>query len=117
LDNRYCNPMQSELHRPMEPNRADHLTMTCWVPVVGRLEQDEYRWRLVIRVATCRKYWPLVSVIVDPDLGRHDPAIRTISEHLCLYTHPMRDRFVSELEEYLSWFYLDGPIKLERPDK
>jgi hypothetical protein len=29
----------------------------------------------------------------------------------------MRDRFVSELEEYLSWFYLDGPIRLERPDK
>lgn len=109
--------MNPELHMPMRENRADHLTMTGWVPVVGRLEQDGYRWRLVIRVATGRRYWPLVSVLVDPALGRMDSALSVISEHLQMYTHPMRDRFVAELEEYLSWFYLDGPIRLDRPDK
>lgn len=78
---------------------------TGWKAVLANLEQDNYQDRLIVRVATGRKYWPLFSTPVSFELGKKDPAIDTMKNSLCMYTHPMIDRFVNELETMLTDLY------------
>ena len=78
---------------------------TGWTVVLRELEMDNYKLRLIVRVATGRKYWPLFSEIVDLNLGKEDPAILYIKTSLQNYTFPMIDRFVEELEIMLSDLY------------
>lgn len=78
---------------------------TGWIPALIYLEIDNYEPRLVVRVATGRKYWPIFSEVIDIDKGLNDPALEIISISLLKYTHPMIDRFKSELETMLSDIY------------
>jgi hypothetical protein len=87
---------------------------TGWIPTIAHLEMDNYQPRLVIRVATGRKYWPIFTGVINPELGLIDPAISNINDCLQFYTHPMGDRFKSELEVLLSDVY-SQPVELIRP--
>ena len=66
---------------------------------------DNYKPRLIVRVATGRKYWPIFSEVINPGLGLNDPAINNIKASFQLYTHPMIKRFISELNVMLSDIY------------
>lgn len=61
--------------------------------------------RMVVRVATGRKFWPLFSVIPNFEMGADDPILKDIKFSLNYYTHPMLDRFVNELNHALSDIY------------
>ena len=87
---------------------------TGWIPTISYLEMDNYQPRLAIRVATGRKDWPIFTGVINPELGLLDPAITNISDSLYFYTHPMGDRFKSELEVLLTDIY-NQPIILNRP--
>lgn len=78
---------------------------TGWIPGLTHLEIDNYQPRLVVRVATGRKYWPIFSEVITIELGESDPALKAISASLVRYTHPMIARFKSELETMLSDIY------------
>lgn len=61
--------------------------------------------RMIVRVATGRKYWPLFSVNPIFKLGVNDPALKLIKFSLNDYTHPMIDRFIKELNIALTDIY------------
>lgn len=87
-----------------------------WTFSIANLEVDNYQPRLIVRVATGRKYWPLFSEVINIDLGKKDKAIINIENSLPKYTHFMVDRFISELEMMLSDLY-NEEIKLQKPKK
>ena len=92
----------------------DNYKRTGWVASLLSLEADSFQPRLVVRVATGRKYWPIISLIINPELGVADSAIQLIERQLYAYTHPMIERFVAELEIMLSDIY-QTQIILKRP--
>lgn len=103
------------------PNYLTHTTFnqdkyqrTGWKADLVSLETDNYSTRLIVRVATGRKYWPIISFVITPELATSDPAIQLIERQLYGYTHPMVERFVSELEIMLSDIY-QTQIILKRP--
>jgi hypothetical protein len=85
-----------------------------WTASIVNLEVDEYKPRLIIRVATGRKYWPFLSEILSIESGENDPLISAVNRQLYGYTHPMIDRFITELELMLSDIY-KIKIKLQKP--
>ena len=87
---------------------------TGWTASLFCLESDNFSTRLVVRVVTGRKYWCIISLIINPELGISDSAIQLIERQLYGYTHPMVERFVSELEIMLSDIY-QIQIILKRP--
>ena len=66
---------------------------------------DGGKLRLIVRVATGRKFWPIISQVVHLEQGIEDEALLQIKACMKLYTHPMVDRFISELEVMLSDLY------------
>jgi len=86
-------------------------TGTGWKMVSIRLAQDNYALRLICKVATGRKYWPIFSELANLEMGQEDPMIDEIRRSIFKYTHPMVDRFVNELEVALSDFY-QVPIRI-----
>lgn len=93
---------------------SDKYTKTGWVVSIAYLEIDNFLPRLIIRVATGRKYWVILSEIINTKLGDKDPAIEKLNRQLYGYTHPMIDRFISELEVMLLDIY-ETEIKLTKP--
>lgn len=89
---------------------------TCWNVALANYEFDGFKPRLIVNVATGRKYWSLFSLIINTELGVEDPAIKEIDRSLYGYTFPLIDRFISELEVVLSDIY-QIPIKLNKPKK
>ena len=83
----------------------DSYQKTGWIPVISYLEMDNYKPRLIVRVATGRKYWPLFTEVINPELGLEDPALQFIKASFQSYTHPMIDRFIYELNVMLSDIY------------
>lgn len=103
------------------PNYLTHETFsennykrTGWTASLICLESDNFSTRLVVRVATGRKYWCIISLVINPEIGLSDSAIQLIERQLYGYTHPMVERFVSELEIMLSDIY-QIQIILKRP--
>jgi hypothetical protein len=92
----------------------DKYKRTGWTGALVNLEMDSFKNRLIIRVATGRKYWVMFSEVIDIDSGKNDPAISIMNRQLHGYTHPMIDRFMEELEVMLSDIY-NTQIKLEKP--
>lgn len=88
---------------------------TGWKAQLTNYEFDNFKPRLIIRVATGRKYWPIISEVISPDMGELDPSLKLIEKQLYGYTHPMIDRFISELEVMLSDIY-DIKIILTKPN-
>ena len=87
------------------------MKMTGWKPVFVRMDADGGALRLVLRVATGRKYWPLFSEVVDFSLGKADPALKQLEASIPKFTFPMQQRFVDELQEFLTYCY-DEKIEL-----
>lgn len=87
---------------------------TGWKVGLVRLDSDSGSPRLIVRVATGRKYWPIISTLISPELGKSDPAIGLMEKQLYGYTFPMIERFVSELETMISDIY-GTDIILKRP--
>lgn len=85
-----------------------------WTAHISNLECDSFKPRLIIRVATGRKYWSFYSEVINTSLGQEDPAILYLNRQLYGYTHPMVDRFIGELEVMLADIY-NLEIKLEKP--
>jgi hypothetical protein len=83
----------------------DKYKKTGWMVALKSLDFDGYKPRLIVRVATGRKYWCLFTEIVNLELGAEDPALIAISASLLNYTFPMVERFVLELEEMLTDLY------------
>lgn len=92
----------------------DKYTKTCWTVSIAYLECDNFNPRLIIRVATGRKYWPIFSGVIDIGLGKNDTALSLIEASLYAYTFPMIDRFMNELEIMLTDIY-QIEIKLKKP--
>jgi hypothetical protein len=92
----------------------DKYKRTGWTAGISNLESDSFKTRLIIRVATGRKYWIIFSEVIDIDLAQNDPAISIMNRQLYGYTHPMIDRFMQELEVMLCDIY-NTAIKLEKP--
>lgn len=92
----------------------DNYKRTGWVAHISYSEGDNFKPRLIIRVATGRKYWSFYSEVINTSLGNEDPAIVCLNRQLYGYTHPMVDRFIGELEVMLSDIY-NNEIKLEKP--
>lgn len=78
---------------------------TGWKAKIGNFEFDNFKDRLIINVATGRKYWPLFSEVINVDMGKKDPALKILENQLHFYTFPMIDRFISEIEVMLSDIY------------
>ena len=78
---------------------------TGWTVIIKELDFDEFKSRLIVRVATGRKYWPLFTEVVNFSLGVNDPALLAIKASLKSYTFPMIDRFINELNFMLSDVY------------
>lgn len=93
----------------------DNYKRTGWVAGISNLEMDKFKPRLIIRVATGRKYWVLFSEPINTELGVNDPALQILNRQLYAYTHPMIDRFIQEIEVMLSDIYTIQ-IKLEKPN-
>lgn len=83
----------------------DKYKRTGWQVALKSLDFDDYKLRLIVRVATGRKYWCLFTEVVDFTLGKEDPALKLISASLSNYTFPMVERFVIELECMLTDLY------------
>lgn len=83
----------------------ENIKMTGWKPVFVRMDADGGALRLVLRVATGRKYWPLFSEVVDLSLGKNDPALKQLEASIQKFTFPMQQRFVDELQEFLTFLY------------
>lgn len=83
----------------------DSYHRTGWIPSIAYLEVDNFKPRLIVRVATGRKYWPLFTEVINPELGIDDPALLFIQASFQRYTHPMIQRFISELNVMLSDIY------------
>ena len=69
------------------------------------LDFDNGDLRLIVNVATGRKYWPIFSTIIKPELSLQDPGLKEIKANLKKFTHPMIDRFVNEINTMLSDVY------------
>jgi len=69
------------------------------------LQHDNDRLRLIVQVATGRKYWPMFSLHPNFELGINDPILKEIKFSLNYYTHPMINRFIGELNIALSDLY------------
>lgn len=78
---------------------------TGWKAVLKELECDGFKQRLIVNVATGRKYWLLFSTVINVDLGDKDPALSEIKLSLKSYTFPMIDRFIGELQTMLTDVY------------
>lgn len=61
--------------------------------------------KLIVRVSTGRRTWPLFSLEPNFELGLNDPTLRDIKFSLNYYTFPMVNRFVDELNIMLSDLY------------
>lgn len=88
-----------------ETFNPDKYIKTSWVVFLMKSDFDEGKLRLVVRVATGRKFWPLFSIIPNFELGIEDPTLKEIKSSLNLYTFPMIDRFIKELNVVLSDIY------------
>jgi len=78
---------------------------TGWDIFILNNDCDNGQTRMVVRVATGRKYWPMFSVITNFEMGIEDPALKEIKFSMNYYTHPMIDRFIEELNFALSDIY------------
>jgi hypothetical protein len=78
---------------------------TSWDIFILNNDSDNHKTRMVVRVCTGRKYWPLFSVIPNFEMGLEDPSLKEIKFSLNDYTHPMIDRFIEELNFALSDIY------------
>ena len=78
---------------------------SSWTISLVKLDNDDGNLRLIVRTATGRKYWCLFSVIVKFELGIEDPSLKEIKYSLNLYTFPLIDRFINELNVALSDLY------------
>jgi len=78
---------------------------SSWEIMLVKTKFDNEKLRLIVRVATGRKYWPLFSVLPEFELGLKDPALKQIKFSLNSYTHFMIDRFIDELNIALSDIY------------
>ena len=83
----------------------DSYQKTGWVPIISYLKMDNYKPRLIVRVATGRKYWPLFTIVINPELGLNDPALLQIKESFKTYTHPMLQRLIDELSPMFKDIY------------
>ena len=83
----------------------DKYEKNAWTATLSKNESDKGKLRLVVRVATGRKYWPLFSVLPNFELGLDDPSLKEIKYSLNGYTFPMIDRFIKELNIMLSDIY------------
>jgi hypothetical protein len=92
----------------------DKYKRTGWTASIINLEVDSFNPRLIIRVATGRKYWTLFTEVISTELGVQDPAISKLNQQLYGYTHPMIDRFIQEIEVMLQDIY-NTEIKLVKP--
>ena len=71
---------------------------TGWTASLVQLKVDAELPRLIVRVATGRRFWPLFTEVLNFDSGINDKALRNIKVSLKNYTFPMVDRFVAELD-------------------
>ena len=94
-----------------ETFNQDRWKRTGWTASLVRLDQDGGATRLIVRVATGRRFWPLFTLPVDFTMGSSDPALAQIGASISAYTHPMVKRFVDELETMLTDLYGE-PISL-----
>ena len=92
----------------------DKYKKTGWIVRLSYLEMDNFLPRLIIHVATGRKFWCLFSEVINPDLGLDDPGLIALETSLYYYTFPMIDRFISELEAMLVDVY-QIEVKLNKP--
>lgn len=83
----------------------DKYKRTGWRILLLRNNFDEGRLRLVVWVATGRKYWPLFTVLPNFEMGLNDVILKEIKFSLNSYTFPMVDRFIKELNVALSDLY------------
>lgn len=80
-------------------------TKTSWIIKLTKTSFDGGNLRLIVRVATGRKFWPLFTVLPNFEIGTEDPALKEIRSSLNSYTHPMIDRFIKELNIALTDLY------------
>ena len=92
----------------------DTYTKTGWKVRISYLDMDNFLPRLIIHVATGRKFWCLFTGVIDPSLGLNDPGLIALESSLYYYTFPMIDRFMSELEVMLADVY-QIEVKLKKP--
>ena len=85
--------------------KEENYKRTGWKVCLKELEYDNFKQRLIVNVATGRKYWPIFSTVIDVNLGDKDPALSEIKLSLKSYTHHMIDRFVGELQIMLTDLY------------
>lgn len=94
---------------------------TSWSILLTKTDFDNGQLRLIVRVATGRKYWPIFSVIPNFELGTKDPSLKEIKFSLNLYSHPLVNRFIDELnvaltdlyQEEINLHYIKSDIKKE----
>lgn len=89
---------------------SDLYKKTCWKVSLIKTEFDNGKLRLIVSVATGRKYWPLFTVLPNFELGIKDPVLVEIKESIKRYTFPLVKRFVDELEIMLSDVYQEKII-------
>lgn len=83
----------------------DKYKKTSWMIFLVRTDFDGGKLRLIVRVATGRRYWPIFTVLPNFEMGIEDPVLRDIKFSLNLYSFPMVDRFIKELNVALSDLY------------
>lgn len=88
-----------------ETFNPDKYYKSGWRVSLHQYDFDEFETRLIVNVATGRKYWPIFSTIISPELGLNDPGLKEIKLSLQKFTHPMIDRFVNEINIMLSDIY------------
>ncbi len=88
-----------------ETFNQDKYKKTGWEIFLINIDQDNGKIRLVVRVATGRKYWPIFTVLPNFEMGLEDPILREIKFSLNSYTFPMVDRFIKELNIALCDLY------------
>ena len=96
--------MNKEYYTP-ETFDQDKYTKSSWKVLLVKTSFDNDKLRLIVRVATGRKYWPLFSVLPNFELGVNDPSLKEIKFEINHYTHFMIDRFIKELNVCLSDLY------------
>jgi hypothetical protein len=84
---------------------ANKYKRSGWKVFLTELEMDKGRYRLIVRVATGRKYWPLFTVLPNFEMGINDPILKEIKFSLNSYTHFMIDRFIDELNVLFTDLY------------
>jgi hypothetical protein len=81
----------------------DKYKRSGWTAKLYRTSWGEIR--LIVHVATGRKYWCLFTLVPNFELGENDPMLDEIEQNLKYYTFPAIDRFVDELQIMLSDLY------------